>query len=277
MNAPIKLSSPATHEFWEIAVLWEDEHLLVLAKPSGLLTSPDRLDPQRPSLMKLLHAGIKQGKSWAESRALGYLANAHRLDFETSGVLLLAKSKPILVALADLFGAEKPLRTLVALVQGRPSSDRFEVDVRLAPHPAWPGLVRVDSRHGKRALTQFEVVERFRDCTLLRCRPVTERPHQIRVHLRQAGHPVMGDRLYGGAPLLLSQLKPGYRLKPRRIERPLISQAAIHAERVELVHPVTGAPLTFAAPWPKDLSVAVKYLRRYAAAGPGLEVPPSPA
>jgi len=275
MNNPIKLSSPATREFWEIPVLWEDEHLLALAKPPRLLTSPDHIDPQRPSLMKLLHAGIKQGKPWAQEHRLGYLANAHRLDFETSGVLLLAKSKPVLVALANLFGADQPLRTHVALAQGAPTSDRFEIDLRLAPHPVMPGVMRVDSRHGQRSRTQFEVVERFRDCTLLRCRPITERTHQIRVHLQQAGHPVVGDALYGGHPLLLSRLKPGYRLKPRRTERPLISQAALHAERLELVHPVTGAPLAVTAPWPKDLSVAVKYLRRYAAANPSLETPQS--
>lgn len=270
MSDPIKLSSPATREFWEIPVLWEDEHLLALAKPPGLLTSPDRTDPQRPSLMQLLHAGIKQGKPWAQARGLNYLANSHRLDFEASGVLLLAKSKPVLVALANLFGADKPLRIHVALAQGSPTSDQFEIDARLAPHPVIPGLVRVDSRHGKRSRTQFEVVERFRDCTLLRCRPITGRTHQVRVHLRHAGHPVVGDGLYGGHPLLLSRLKPGYRLKPRRTERPLIAQAALHAERLELVHPVTGAPLAVTAPWPKDLSVAVKYLRHYAAVNSSL-------
>lgn len=277
MSDPIKLSSPATREFWEIPVLWEDEQVLALAKPPGLLTSPDRIDPQRPSLMQLLHAGIKQGKPWAQARGLSYLANAHRLDFETSGVLLLAKSKAVLVALANLFGADQPVRTHVALVQGSPASDQFEIDARLAPHPVIPGRVRVDSRHGKRSRTQFEVVERFRDCALLRCRPITARTHQIRAHLQHAGHPVVGDGAYGGHPLLLSRLKPGYRLKPHRTERPLISQAALHAERLELVHPVTGAPLDLTAPWPKDLSVAVKYLRRYAAANSSLGIPQSPS
>lgn len=277
MSDPIKLSSPATREFWEIPVLWEDDHLLALAKPPGLLTSPDRADPERPSLMPLLHAGIKQGKAWAQARGLSYLVNAHRLDFETSGVLLLARSKPVLVALANLFGANLPVRIHLALAQGTPANPQFESEARLAPHPVIPGRMRVDSRHGKWSRTQFEVVERFRDCTLLRCRPITERIHQIRVHLQQAGLPVVGDRLYGGSPLLLSRLKPDYRLKPRRTERPLISQAALHAERLELAHPVTGAPLAITAPWPKDFSVAVKYLRRYAAVDPGLESPPSPS
>jgi len=103
-TSPIKLSSQATRDFWEIPILYEDEHLLALDKPSGLLTSPDRDDPNRPNLMKLLHAGIADGKTWAKERGLAYLMNAHRLDVETSGIILLAKSKPVLVELANLFG-----------------------------------------------------------------------------------------------------------------------------------------------------------------------------
>ena len=120
VNATIKLSSPDTREFWEIPVLFEDEHLLALDKPAGLLTSPDRQDPQRPSLMKLLHAAIAGGKPWARERGLDYLMPAHRLDSDTSGVLLLAKNKPALIALANLFGSEKPARTYIALVSGTP-------------------------------------------------------------------------------------------------------------------------------------------------------------
>ena len=108
MSPALKLSAPATHEFWEIPVLFEDAHLLALDKPAGLLTSPDRYDAERPNLMRLLHDGIAAAKPWARERQLTYLSNAHRLDFETSGVILLAKNKPALVALANLFGTEKP-------------------------------------------------------------------------------------------------------------------------------------------------------------------------
>src|SRR5580765_4395599 len=121
MNSTVKLSHEGPPKaFWEIPILFEDEHLLALNKPPLLLTSPDRYDPNRPNLMKLLHAGIERGSPWAKERNLTYLSNAHRLDFETSGVILLAKSKPVLVALADLFGSEKPAKTYVALVRGEP-------------------------------------------------------------------------------------------------------------------------------------------------------------
>lgn len=264
MNNTIKLSSPATREFWEIALLFEDEHLLALDKPPLLPTSPDRSAPQRPSLMKLLHLDIHRGAAWAKGRGLTYLMNAHRLDYETSGVLLLAKSKPVLIALANLFGSENVNLTFIALVQGVPPDDKTTVAAKLAPHPITSGLMHVDEKAGKQSKTQFQVRERFAGYALLECRPFTHRPHQIRAHLRHIGFPVAGDTTYGGSPLLLSELKSEYRLKPQKTERPLLSSTALHAEELSLVHPITGSEVKAAAPWPKDLRVAVKYLRRYA-------------
>jgi 23S rRNA pseudouridine1911/1915/1917 synthase len=263
VTAVIKLSSPATREFWELPVLFEDGHLLALNKPAGLPTSPDRYDPNRPNLMKLLHGGIAAGKPWARERGLTYLSNAHRLDPETTGVILLAKTKSVLVLLANLFGAEKPLNYYVALVHGTPAGEKFEVDAKVAPHPVKPGLIHVDSKRGKKSKTGFEVLERFDNCVLLKCAPAISRPHQIRVHLAHAGWPIVGDELYGGKKLWLSRLKPNFRLKPGHEERPLISTAALHAEQLILPHPVTGERLTITAPWPKDLTVAVKYLRLF--------------
>lgn len=267
MAAPVKLSSPATREFWEIHVLWEDGHLLVLDKPSRLLTSPDRYDPERPNLMRLLHRGIERGAPWAVERGLTYLANAHRLDFETSGLLLLAKDKPTLVDLANQFGSGKPLKRYVALVRGRPRAEAFEVDAGLAPHPARPGSIRVDSAHGKKSLTRFRVLELFSGYALLECEPVTGRTHQIRVHLRHAGLPIVGDATYGGQPLWLSQLKRDYRLAEGRKERPLLDRTGLHAASLTVTHPATGTKVTVEAPWPKDLEVALKYLRRFATGG----------
>jgi RluA family pseudouridine synthase len=243
--------------------LFEDDHLLALDKPSRLLTSPDRYDPERPNLMKLLHADLARGAPWARSRGLIYLANAHRLDFETSGVILLAKDKPTLVRLASLFGSEKPVKSYLALVQGAPAEDKFEVVKKLGTHPTILGRMRVDEKRGKRARTQFDVLDRFRGYTLLRCRPLTGRTHQIRVHLRYVQLPIVSDSLYGGKPLLLSRLKPAYRQKGDAPEIPLIGRVALHAAELSFLHPATGQTVTITAPWPKDLTVAVKYLRRF--------------
>jgi RluA family pseudouridine synthase len=266
MSAVIKLSSPATREFWEIPVLFEDDHLLALDKPAGLLTSPESEDVELPNLMKLLHTGIAEAKPWARERGLSYLMNAHRLDFDTSGVILLAKSKPAFIALADLFGTDKPTRKYLALIRGEPAEDRFEVDAKIAPHPVQDGLMRVDSENGKKSKTRFEVLEKFPRAgnALLKCEPLTERTHQIRVHLKHAGFAVVGDQLYGGKPLWLSRIKPNYRLKPGHEERPLISRVALHAESLAVTHPVSNEVVTITAEWPKDLKVAVKYLRQFA-------------
>ena len=265
VSAALKLSSPATREFWEIPVLFEDEHLLALDKPAGLLSSPDRYDPDRPNLMRLLHDGIAAGKPWARERHLTYLSNAHRLDLQTSGVILLAKNKPALVTLANLFGTEKPEKKYLALVRGEPEETRFEVAVKLAPHPVKLGMMRADFKGGKHAKTIFEVVENFPrfGYALLSCRPLTGRTHQIRVHASHFSLPIVGDELYGGKPLWLSRLKSDYRLKPGREERPLLARVALHAEQLQLNHPVTQEPVTIVAPLPKDFKVALKYLRQY--------------
>lgn len=260
----IKLSAPATRGFWEIPVVFEDEHLLALDKPTGLLTSPDRHDPKQPSLIGLLHEGIAAGKPWV-TPGRKYLTNAHRLDAEASGVLLLAKSKAALVSLADQFGTTQPVRHYLVLVAGAPMEDQFEVDAKIMPHPLKPGRMRLDRNYGKKTLTRFEVLERFRGFTLMRAQPLIERTHQIRLHLQFRKLHVVGDSIYRGAPLRLSKIKRKYELKHGETERPLIGRAAIHAEELRFNHPATGELVTIQAPLPNDFSVGLKYLRRYAA------------
>ncbi len=265
MTAAIKLSSPATREFWEIPVLFEDEHLLALDKPARLQALSDADNPARPSLMKLLHAAIAGKKPWAVERGLDYLNNANQPDNDASGVILLAKNKPAFIALANLFSSEKARIKYLALVHGEPQEMQFEVNAKLSPHPVKPGLMRVDQQDGKQAATRFEVLENFpgHGYALLRCEPLIERMHQVRVHAGHVGLKIVGDEHYGGKPLWLSRLKKDFRLKPGREERPLLSRAALHLEELILPHPVTNVTVTIKCEWPKDLKVAVKYLRQY--------------
>lgn len=259
----IKLVSSATQESWEVPIIHEDDCLLAVAKPARLLASPDRFDPRRPNLILLLREGIAQGASWATKRNLTYLANAHRLDFEASGVLLFAKSKPALVALANEFGSDQPTKSFVALTRGMPTEPEFTVDAKIGPQTRQLGLMRIDMQGGKRAVTKFKVLEQFRGFTLLHCQPLTDRTHQIRVHLRSLGLHTLGDLDYAGEPLALSQIKSSYTPKLSEPERPLMGRTALHAERLEIKHPGTGELISINAEWPKDLRVTLKYLRMF--------------
>lgn len=263
MKPVIKLSAGGGRGFWEIPVVYEDDHVLAIDKPSGLLVSPDRYDKDRPNLMRMLLEAVEQAKPWAAERKLTYIANAHRIDFDTSGLLMLAKDKPTLVKLAEQFGNASPKKTYLALVSGSPTVDAFECDLKLRHDIRNPALMRW-ARDGKKSLTRFQVVDRFGGVSLIECRPVTGRTHQIRVHLKAAGFPILADPLYGdGATILLSQLKRGYRGKDDEEERPLTPRLALHAWKIELPHPVTGEPLAIEAPLPRDLEVALKLLRKH--------------
>ena len=266
MIPAVKLSSPATREFWEISVLFEDEHLLAIDKPARLLTLPDMENPGRPSLVKLLHAGIADKKPWAAARRLEYLNPTNELDGDVTGVLLLAKNKAAFIALANVCSAGKVRINYVMLARGEPLENQFEVNARLSPHPVRPGVVRVDSSGGKQATTRFAVLENFprHGHVLLRGEPLIERTHQVRVHASHVDLKIVGDELYGGKPLWLSRLKKDFRLKPCREERPLMARAALHAEGLILPHPVTGETVDIKSEWPKDLKVALKFLRQYA-------------
>jgi 23S rRNA pseudouridine1911/1915/1917 synthase len=249
-----------------VEILFEDESILALDKPAGLLVSPDRWDKRRDNLMGLLHNAVARQAPWTRTRNLDYIANAHRLDCHTSGVLLLARHRPILVRLAEIFKERLAHKTYFALVRGAPPEDPMSIDLPLGPHPSIPGLTAVDrSRKGKPSVTSLRVEERFSRYTLLRVEPTTGRLHQVRVHLQAIGCPLVADDRYGdGRPLLLSWLKPDYKMKAEG-ERPLLARPALHAAELSLPHPVSGVSITITAPWPKDLLIALKYLRKFGA------------
>lgn len=258
----IKLSFPATKEFWKIPVIFEDEFLLAIEKPSLLLVSPDRCDLDRPNLMTLLHRDIGRKAPWSIARGITYLANTHRLDFEASGVLLLAKVKSALVNIANQFGIDNNHKTFWALVEGVPTEDEFTVHGKIAAHPLRLGQMHIDDKRGKNATTHVKVLERFQRHAWIECRPTTDRTHQIRLHLQSAKFPLMGDSLYGGHQLLLSKLKHDFRLKPGHVENPLICRVAQHLTCLNVTHPGTGQALEITSPLPHDFAVSLKYLRK---------------
>lgn len=263
----VKLSSPATQEFWEIPVLFEDDQLLVLNKPANVHAAPGLADSSCPTLLQLMHQAIERGAPWARSRGLSYLMNANRPDFWATGVFILVKNKQALAALTEQFSTSEPRSAYVALTRGPAGAPTFECEGKIAPNPLQMGVFKIDSQEGKKSRTFFTVREQFDGYVLLECRPVPDRPHQIPIHLRFLRIPIVGENLYGGRPLFLSSLKPNYEQKRDREERPLMATAALHLEKVEINHPGSGAKQTFEAPWPKDLTVSIKYLKRYSGGG----------
>jgi len=259
MSAAIRLNP----NWPELEILYEDELLLAVNKPSGLLIAPDRWDKSRPNLMTLLQNAIRDGHPWTRERHLSYLANVHRLDIGTSGVLLLAKTRETLVNLAHQFFQHTPEKHYLALTEGVLPGPELLIDQPIGSNPHQPGKCRIDLRNGKTAQTRVKLLERFRHHALVDAELLTGRQHQVRVHLQFIGCPLVADPDYGnGTPLLLSQIKPGYKAAAHE-ERPLIGRPALHAWRLKIQHPASNASIAIEAPMPDDFTLALKYLRRF--------------
>jgi RluA family pseudouridine synthase len=234
-------------------VIFEDDALIAFNKPSGLLVAPDRWDKTRPNLMRMVHEQLSPD-----------FFNVHRIDAETSGVLLCAKTKPALDSVSRMFETREVRKLYLAITRGVPSKTSGSVRKSLAPDEHNPGRMRI-VHVGKPCETLIEVVRKWRGFTLVEAVPLTGRTHQIRVHLAFLHSPIVGDTFYGdGRGVCLSEFKPGYKAHADREERPLIGRLGLHAQRLMFKHPVTGADMTIEAPLPKDFAVAIKYLDRFA-------------
>ncbi|HEY0197099.1 MAG TPA: 23S rRNA pseudouridine(1911/1915/1917) synthase RluD [Rhodanobacter sp.] len=230
-------------------IVHEDDHLLVLNKPAGLVVHPGAGNPAGTLLNALLHHDPKL----AELPRAGIV---HRLDKDTSGLMVVAKSLPAVTALVDMLSRHDVERQYEAVVLGtmvaggtvdapigRSMGDRLRQAVR-------------DEEDGRHAVTHYRLRERFRAHSLLQCQLETGRTHQIRVHLAHINHPLVGDPLYGG----------GFKL-PKGASQELIGvlrgfrRQALHAERLSFAHPVSGEALSFSAERPADQQVLIEALR----------------
>ena len=224
-----------------LSVLHEDDDLLVLDKPSGLTVHPGsgRADGTLANALVFRLRGLPTAGG-ADRPGI-----VHRLDKDTSGVMVVAKTEPAHRALARAFAAREVAKEYLAAVHGVVAAASGRVDAPLGRSSA--GRTRMAVREGGReAATEWAVEERLPRHTLLRCFPRTGRTHQIRVHLRSIGHPIVHDPLYG------------WRSSPLDAEA---GRLMLHAHRLAFAHPTTGAPLTFEAPVPADFAAALALLR----------------
>ncbi len=180
-----------------VPILYEDRSVMALDKPAGWLVVPDDWVNTRRNLSLALRSSLENGDWWAQSRNLRFLRVLHRLDAETSGILLCAKSPGAVAAYSRLFEGRTLRKTYLAVVMGTVPSPSWVRRDPIGPDERGRGRFQVDPHGGKDAETQFRLVTQGERLALVEARPVTGRTHQIRLHLRQSGCPVLGDELYG--------------------------------------------------------------------------------
>lgn len=233
-----------------LEILYSDATIIVVNKPSGMLSIPDRYDPDAPVALNFLESEF------------GELFVVHRIDKDTSGVLVYARSADAHRVLNRQFATREVEKSYLALVRGRTENDAWECDLPLLADADRQHRTIVDTRRGKDAFSRFETVERFRDFSLIRVRPETGRTHQVRVHCAATEYPIAADPLYGdGKPVLLSQLKRRWKGDAFE-ERPLMARTALHAERIIFSHPAERRKMDVSAPLPKDFSALLSQLRK---------------
>jgi RluA family pseudouridine synthase len=235
----------------QLQIIYTDEAILAVNKPAGLSSLPDGYDPSAPHLKSLLEP--KFGRLWI----------VHRLDRDTSGIVLLARSAAAHQHLNTQFELRQVAKRYQAIICGRPDWTERLIRLPLRPDGDRRHRTVVDLQRGKPAETTFRILGIFARFAWLEAIPHTGRTHQIRAHLAAIDLPILGDQLYGGgAALFLSDLKPGF--SPGAApECPLIQRTALHAHSLDFVHPASATRLHLQATYPKDFNAALRMLQRY--------------
>ena len=180
-----------------LSILFEDRAVLAIDKPFGWLLAPEAWTNTGRNLQLALLSSIQRREHWTRVHGIRFIRYVHRLDAETTGVLLLAKSPGALRTYSGLFRDRQVTKRYLAIVSGRPTRSEWTCRLRLVADKARPGVMKANPRSGQEAETQFRVLSSHDGRSLVEARPITGRTHQIRVHLAESGSPVLGDFLYG--------------------------------------------------------------------------------
>jgi 23S rRNA pseudouridine1911/1915/1917 synthase len=246
-----------------LSIVHEDDALLVLEKPAGLVVHPGA----GVQSGTLVHALLHHAPSIATVGGEGRPGIVHRLDKETSGLMVVAKTEPAYLALVEALRERKVARIYRVIVWGDPGPGQGVIDLPIGRDPRErTRMAVVRGPLGRPARTRWRVLERFGPATLVEARLETGRTHQIRVHFAALKHPVVGDPLYGGRSRKSLSLRQSERSLADALLRTLRRQA-LHAAELELVHPVSGAALRFTSALPEDFSRALELLRAFPALG----------
>jgi 23S rRNA pseudouridine1911/1915/1917 synthase len=231
-------------------ILFENEAFIAINKPAGTLSIPDRLGKE-PSL-----------KSWLRER-YGNIFTVHRLDRETSGVIVFAKDETSHKFLSGIFEDREVEKLYQGIVQGTLPQPAGSIDQPIMEHPTKPGTMVVN-RRGKASLTDYNVLEELGAYSVVQFRIHTGRTHQIRVHMQSLGHPIACDDLYGdGRPVLLSSIKRNFKLsRSEEQERPILARLGLHSQLLRFTD-AAGAEHALEAPLPKDMRALLQQLRKW--------------
>ncbi len=236
----------------KLDIIFEDDHIIVANKPAHLLTIPDRFDATKPSL----YADLNE--------RFGKVFIVHRLDRETSGIIVFAKNDDAHRNLSLQFEKHETQKVYLALLDGVMHQDEGEIDRPIAEHSAIPGKMTIAKR-GKASLTLFKVTERFKHFTLVEADIRTGRTHQIRVHFQSLGYPLAVDVLYGRRTELFGHdFKKKFKVgKFTEEELPLMKRTTLHSFRLSFRHPVSNELVSFESELPKDFRALLNQLRKW--------------
>ena len=238
-----------------IEIIYEDDNLLAINKPSGISVTADRSGGE-----ELLQILTEEGR--------GQLRLIHRLDKLTSGVMILAKNIETQGKYSSFFEKHLMKKTYLAIVGGIVGEKQGTINRPLARSKKNVQLMCVNSRTGKPAITKWKLLADFGGVALLAVQPVTGRTHQIRIHMKNFGLPLAIDPLYGGTrPIFLSDFKGDYRLAKDKIEKPLMDRLTLHAYQLEFAEKQDGLPNYFVAGLDKKFAATIKMLSRHNANG----------
>ncbi len=231
------------------AIIFENENFLAINKPAGLLSIPDRMQSE-VSLKDML------------INKYGSIFTVHRLDKDTSGIILFAKNETVHKFLSQAFEERRVEKFYQGIVHGSPAEKKGTIDAPISEHLVQKGLM-VIHRNGKPSVTDYEVIEDYKSYSLLQFQLHTGRTHQIRVHCKNIGHPLACDELYGdGKPVLLSSLKKKYKLsKHEEEERPMLNRLALHSYCLKFTD-AEGNTFNLAAELPKDMRALLQQLKK---------------